>query len=158
MNKERILIIEELQASRALSDYLRERGYEVFAAENCTSAEATWRWVLPDLTVIGADLPHGSIERLVPRLRTIDSSTPIIVLASFASIGVATASAGLAVERVLTKPIEPSTVLTAIERSLENRRNHRLRLAEIANSSRCSLDLFLGESDPIKSLRELAQD
>jgi DNA-binding NtrC family response regulator len=158
MNKERILVVEKQEAGRALTEYLQERGYEVSGAETQASAEATWRSVLPDLTLIDADLPNGSIERLVTRLQTIDSSPPIIVLASFASVSVATAAVGLAVERVLTKPLDPASVLSAIKRSLENRRNHRLRLAEIARTSCCSLDPFVGQSDAIKVLRDLAQD
>ncbi len=157
MSKERILIVEEQEVSKGLKEHLLDRSYGVSTVESCVLAEEAWRKDRPDLAVIGADLRDGSIPRLLPRLRAMDSSIPVIVLASYSSIGFAAEAVRLGAEQFLTKPVEPAILGMAIERSLENRRNQRLRLAEIARSNRRSLDPFAGKSGAIKVLQDLAR-
>lgn len=156
MKKERILLVEAEEASKGLSEHLRDCRYEVDTAETFVSAEESWRRNRPDLVVIGADLPDGLISRLVPRLRAMDSSIPVIVLASHTSIGFATEAVRQGAEQFLTKPVQAAILGLVIDRSLENRRHRRLCLAEMSRCKRRVQDPFVGRSSMIKSLQNQA--
>jgi len=56
----------------------------------------------------------------------------------------------------LPKPADLSTLCALIQRTLENHRNRRQHLAEKTRNSRGTVDPFVGKSDTIRRLAELA--
>jgi DNA-binding NtrC family response regulator len=155
--RERILVVEEEKETRGvLRDYLEDKGYEVSTAETCALAEQLWRTSRPDIAILDYRLSDGDALGLIPRLKAIDASIPIIILTGYGSIDLAVEAVRLGAEFFLPKPADVATLYVLIQRSLENQRNHRQHLAENTTSNRAFMDPFLGTSDCIRRLADLA--
>jgi len=158
MHKDKILVVEdEKEVGELLRQYLEVKGYEVATAATCTQAEQLWRAARPDLAILDYSLPDGNALALIPRLHAADPSTPMIVLTGYGSIDLAVEAIKVGAEQFLTKPAELATLHVIIQRSLENGRNRRKQLAERSRLKRKSPDPFLGKSDSIQKLADLAQ-
>ncbi len=158
IHTERVLIVaEEKETCGVLRDYLRDKGFKVATAGSCARAEEIWRATRIDIAILDYTLPDGNALGLIPLLKVIDASIPIILLTGYGSIDFAVEAVRLGAEHFLPKPAELSTLYVMIQRSLENQRNHRQQLAETTRSSRGILDPFLGKSDAIRKLADLAQ-
>jgi DNA-binding NtrC family response regulator len=158
MSKLRVLLVaDERKISDELRDYLQNAGYEVLTAENGFSGERIWRSAGPDLAIIDCDLRDGSVADLMARWRSVDGLFPVIALAGYGSIELAIETVRLGAVQFLTKPVQLSTLLLVIERTLENQRNRRTHLAEASRADRRILDPFIGKSAVIESLRDIAQ-
>lgn len=157
LRRDKILIIEGEKESRGvLRDYIEDQGYEVATAGTCALAEQVWRAIRPDVAILDYNLPDGSALDLIPRLKAIDASIPIIILSGYGSIDLAVEAVRLGAENFLPKPAELSTLHVMVQRSLENKRNHRQKLAEKTMGNRGTPDPFSGASDTIRRLADLA--
>jgi DNA-binding NtrC family response regulator len=157
MHRARVLIVEgEKETCGVLRNYLEEKGYEVSTAATCASTEQIWRTRRPDVAILDYSLSDGNALDLVPRLKAVDTSIPIIILTGYGSIDLAVEALKLGADIFLPKPAELSTLYLMIQRSLENQRNHRQQLAERTRSSRGVMDPFLGKSESIKRLADVA--
>jgi DNA-binding NtrC family response regulator len=157
MHADRVLIVaEEKDTCGVLCGYLTDKGFKVVTAGTCARAEEIWRATRVDLTILDFSLPDGNAIELIPRLKAIDASIPIIVLTGYGSIDSAIESVKLGAEHFLPKPPELTTLYVMIQRSLGDQRNHRQQLAEAARG-REVMDPFLGNSDAIRKLADLAQ-
>jgi DNA-binding NtrC family response regulator len=158
MHKDKVLVVEdEKEVCELLRQYLEGKGYEVATAGTCTQAEQIWRAARPDLTILDYSLPDGNALGLIPRLRAADPTIPVIVLTGYGSIDLAVEAIKVGAEQFLTKPAELATLHVIIQRSLENQRNRRKQLAEKSRMGRKNPDPFLGKSDVIRKLGEMAQ-
>jgi DNA-binding NtrC family response regulator len=159
MHRERVLIVEgEKETCGVLRNYLEEKGYEVSTAGTCAATEQIWRTRRPDIAILDYSLSDGNALELIPGLKAIDASIPIIILTGYGSIDLAVEALKLGAELFLPKPAELSTLYVLIQRSLENQRNHRQQLAERTRSSRGIRDPFLGRSESIRKLADLASE
>jgi DNA-binding NtrC family response regulator len=155
MLKDRILLVEdELAVRETLSDFLQSRNYDVLATGTSAGAEQLWRASRPDAAVVDYCLPDGNALDLIPRLKAIDPTIPVIVVTGYGSIDLAVEAVKLGAEHFLTKPIELSTLSLMLQRSIENQRNRQKQLAEKNRLQRRNLDLFLGTSAAIIKLAE----
>jgi DNA-binding NtrC family response regulator len=155
--KDRILIVEEeKETCGILRDYLEDKGYEIATAGTCALAEEIWHSRRPDIALLDYSLPDGNALGLIPRLKAIDASIPILVLTGYGSIDLAVEAVKLGAELFLPKPADLSTLLTLIQRSLENQQNRRQQLAEKAGNRDANMDPFLGTSDAVRRLADLA--
>lgn len=155
--REKVLIVEGEKESRGvLRDYIEDKGYEVTTAGTCAHAEQAWRTTRPDIAILDFNLPDGDALDLIPRLMAIDASIPIIILTGYGSIDLAVEAVRLGAENFLPKPAELSTLHVMVQRSLENRRHHRQKLAEKTMGNRGTPDPFLGKSESIRRLADLA--
>jgi DNA-binding NtrC family response regulator len=157
VRKDRVLIVEGEKESRGvLRQYIEDQGYEVATAGTCVLAEQLWRTNRPDVAILDYSLPDGNALGLIPRLKAIDASIPIIILTGYGSIDLAVEAVRLGAENFLPKPAELSTLHVMIERSLEHQRIHRQQLADRTIGDRGTLDPFLGRSESIQRLADLA--
>lgn len=139
-----------------LRNYLEDKGYEISIAATCAAAEQIWCNRRPDVAILDFSLSDGNALGLVPRLKAIDASIPIIILTGYGSIDLAVEAVKLGADMFLPKPAELSTLYVMIQRSLENQRNHRQRVTERNRNSRAIVNPFLGKSESIRRLADLA--
>ena len=159
MVRDRILIVEEeKEACEVLRHYLEDRGYEVATAGSCALAEKIWRSTRTDVAILDYSLYDGNALGLIPRLKAIDATIPIIVLTGYGSIDLAVEAVKLGAETFLPKPAELPVLHILIQRSLENQRSHRQQLVEKTMSSRAIRNPFLGKSESIRRLAEQAHN
>ncbi|MCO5172258.1 MAG: response regulator [Planctomycetes bacterium] len=83
----RVAVVEdEAQVRETLATTLRERGYEVVAFQDFSTAYDALSRLAPDLLIADVNLPDGNGLELVARLRTLHAeSFPIIVLSGLNS-------------------------------------------------------------------------
>src|SRR5271170_1607621 len=135
MRRDRVLIVEaEKESCVVLQEYIDNKGYEVTTAGTCALAEQVWRATRPDVAILDYSLPDGNALELIPRLKAIDASIPIIILTGYGSIDLAVEAVKLGAEHYLPKPAELSTLYVLIQRGLENRRNQRQLVAQETRS------------------------
>jgi DNA-binding NtrC family response regulator len=108
----------------------------------------------PDAAIIDYLLPDGTALNLLPRLKAIDPAVPLIILTGHGSIDLAVRAMKEGAEQFLTKPVDLSTLLVILERSLENQRNLRKQIARKSQQARQTVDPFIGASAAIKQLAE----
>ena len=157
MPEEAILVVEDdVQQRAALAEFLSARGLRALTAGNCLEAEHICRTQRPDAVILDYELPDGNALDLMPRVKAIDPTMPVIILTGQGSIQLAVEAIKLGADQFLTKPTDLSTLHVLLERSLEN---HRTRQVQIADKSRRRHDLpdpFVGKSTSIRKLADVA--
>lgn len=158
MARKRVLVIDDEPTVRfGLRDFLETHGYEVYEADSCHQALDVFLTTRPDVAVIDYKLADGDALSLLPRLREIDPSVPLIVLTAHGSIDLAVQAIKEGAEQFLTKPIELPALQVILRRLLDAGRAHRKQLAGSARERRTVVDPFLGTSPAIRDLAEHAR-
>jgi len=155
--RNKILVVDDDAEFRSvICNYLSSKGYEVATAGTCAEGERVWRTIEPDAAVLDYDLPDGNAIELLPRLKSIDPTVPIIILTGHGSIDLAVEAVKLGAEHFLTKPANLSALVLLIQRGMENQRNQQKQMVEKVRHSRGTMNPFLGNSATILKLAELA--
>ena len=150
----RILIIDDQRDIRApLREFLAGRGHEVTEAETAGAGREAFLAARPDAVLLDYELPDANALEVIPRLRELDDSVPIIVVTGHATIELAVQAMREGAEYFLTKPVQLSTLAVVLERIFENSKNKRARLASRSRDSRAAADPFIGVSSSIGALR-----
>lgn len=153
----RILVVDDdPQLLSTIQSFLEGRGFEIVTGDSCQQAEEIYSASKPDAVVMDYSLGDGNALEVLPRLRAIDSTIPILVMTGHGSIELAVQSVKLGAEHFLTKPVDLPTLVVMLERSLDNQRNRRKQALELTRRSRESVNPFLGPSPAIAKLAELA--
>jgi DNA-binding NtrC family response regulator len=157
MLRNKILLVDDETAPRfAMRRFLKSRGFDVEEADDCNSAKTKFRAFAPDVAVLDFRLPDGTALDLIPTFRA-SGFCAVVVLTAYASIDTAVEAVKLGAEQFLTKPVELETLVTIIERAIENQRNRQKMLAGNKRvESQENIDPFLGSTPAIVELREKA--
>ena len=156
-----VLVIDDDESIRfGVGTYLRARGYAVEEADSVLAGELAFRRARPHVVVCDHELPDGTALDLLPRLRRIDESVPVVLLTGHGSVDLAVQAIKEGAEHFLTKPVALPALEVVLERALENRRARQQQLAQKV-SGRASAaarppDPFLGVSAAIRTLEEQA--
>ena len=154
----RILIVDDEPGIRfGVRDFLESEGLEVDEAESVATAIKTIREGRPDAVVLDHMLPDGTALDLLPRVREIDASLPVVVLTGHASIDLAVRAIKEGADQFLAKPVELPALLVLLRRLLESQRERRRQIAGRTRQAREAIDPFVGTSGPIRRLAEDAR-
>ncbi|HKV35352.1 MAG TPA: sigma-54 dependent transcriptional regulator, partial [Pyrinomonadaceae bacterium] len=158
MSRNKVLVVDDESGVRfGIRDFLEQHGYEIDEAESCQDAQHIFRTSRPDIVIADYMLPDGTALDLLPRLKEIDSGTPLLVLTAHGSIDLAVRAIKEGAEQFLTKPLELPTLLVILQRLLQKQRNHHKQLASKSRQVRQAIDPFIGTSSAIRALREQAK-
>jgi DNA-binding NtrC family response regulator len=154
----RVLVVDDEAAARsALSELLREEGYEVqSAADGYKALGRIEQWV-PDVVITDVKMPAlGGIE-LMAKLREQQPDTAVIIMTAFGSVEGAVEAMQLGADDYLSKPVHLPHLLLLLERVIARR-----ALANEANSLRSALAERDARSDAemigqAKSFRDLVE-
>ena len=155
--RRKVLLLEDDSDLRhAYASHLAENGFLIVETDTLAAALKSFESVPPDIAILDFRLTDGTALELLPKLKELEPTVPVIVLTGFGSmeLGVSLIKAGA--EQCLAKPIEPSALLLIVHRALENSRNQQRQLATSTRRRRVVLDPFVGESAAIKRLQETA--
>jgi DNA-binding NtrC family response regulator len=156
--KGRVLVVDDEPAVRAaIQRFLEGHGFKTAVAEDCRSAEAAFLATRPDAAIIDYSLPDGNALELLPRLKAVDPTVPLIILTGFGSIDLAVRAIKEGADQFLTKPVELPTLAVLIERLAATARDRRRKLAGTLSKSREAIDPFLGQSPAIRRMADLAR-
>jgi DNA-binding NtrC family response regulator len=158
MAKEKVLIADDEVGVRfGIRDFLESKGYDVEEAESCQRTLEVFQNSRPDVAIVDYVLPDGNAIDLLPRLKEIDPTAPLIILTAYGSIDLAVQAVKEGAEHFLTKPVELQALLVILRRLLEDRRNRHRQLAGKSRQAREDIDPFLGISAAIRQLAEQAR-
>ena len=158
MAKIRILLVDDDSSVRApMREYLQELGYEVTEVGTLMAAKDAFRTVRPDAAIMDYSLPDGTVLDLLPQLKALYPSVPLILLTGNGTIELAVRAVKEGAEQFLTKPVQMSAVAVVLERALANQRNFQKQLAGKVSEKRNSVDPFVGSSPAIRDLADQAR-
>ena len=158
MERGRVLVVAyDRPISELICHWLEDADYETLAVSNSRLAEQLWRGTRSDVAILDYNLADVTALELIPRLRALDSSTPLILLTGYGSVENATHGIELGADQVLAKPVKWSTLEAALQHCLANHRSRRWEAAEKIRRLQETVDPFAGISDTIRELAERAQ-
>jgi DNA-binding NtrC family response regulator len=154
----KILIVDDEPGIRfGMRDFFESEGLEADEAESIASAEKAVREGRPDAIVLDHMLPDGTALDLLPRIKELDPSLPVVVLTGHASIDLAVRAVKEGADQFLAKPVELPTLLVLLRRLLENQRERRRQIAGRTRQAREEIDPFAGSSAALRKLAEEAR-
>lgn len=111
-----LLIVDDDTAFRErLVRAMRDRGYEATGVSDHPSAIEAARDESPELALVDLRLPGESGLAVVRDLKSLDSSTVIVVLTGYGSIATAVESIKLGAASYLTKPADADQIVAAFD-------------------------------------------
>jgi DNA-binding NtrC family response regulator len=151
----KILIVDDEPGIRfGVRDFLESEGLEADEADSVASAEKAVRERRPDAIVLDHMLPDGTALDLLPRLKDLDPSLPVVVLTGHASIDLAVRAVKEGADQFLAKPVELPALLALLRRLVESQRERRRQIAGRTRQAREEIDPFVGNSAPLRQLAE----
>ena len=105
-----------------LREFLGERGFEVESAATGAEAEDTFRVKRPEALVLDHLLPDTDALKLLPRLREVDPTVPVIILTAHGTIDLAVRALQQGADHFLTKPVDLEALRVVLHRLIESRR------------------------------------
>jgi DNA-binding NtrC family response regulator len=158
MPAKRVLLVDDHPGARfGIKDFLEGNGMAVAEADSCQAAEESFRAVRPDVAIVDYSLPDGNAIELLPKLREIDASVPIIVLTAHGSIDLAVQAMREGAEHFLTKPLDLPTLNIVLMRILEQRRIRQKHMANESRAARQNVDPIFGVSEAARRLADQAR-
>lgn len=118
----RILVVEDDQEMcRFLSDLLSDEGYEVEARNDGQSALERFKQGGIDVTITDLMMPGMKGDELIEQLKKIDSDALILVITAFGSIESAVETMRKGAFSYITKPFRTEEILLNIDRALQQK-------------------------------------
>ncbi|MEZ4427943.1 MAG: sigma-54 dependent transcriptional regulator [Nannocystaceae bacterium] len=156
----RVLVVDDESAARsALTEMLRDEGYEVRSAADGFKALGKVEVWVPDVVITDVKMPAlGGIE-LMGKLRERFPDIAVIVMTGFGSVEGAVEAMHLGADDYLSKPVHFPQLLMVLQRVLQHRRlqreAHALRDALRDEESTDEQRGIIGQSKPFRDLMDL---
>ncbi len=158
MSKNRILVIDVDPVIRSgICNFLLAQGHLVAEAPTTREAQLQVHKFRPDAAVLDFSLPNGDAIELLQRMKSMESSVPVIALVGQGATDAAIRAIQDGAEQFLTKPVELSLLHAVLLRVLANPRSHRPSSGSSSTMKRQSVNPFLGTSAAIRRIQELAR-
>ena len=155
LSNKKILIVDDERECRApLREFLETKEYEVVESSTAKGAEEAFVRARPDAAILDYSLPDANALDLIPRLKNIDSTVPLVILTGHGSIELAVQAMRDGADHFVTKPVQLSALGVILERLLENARNRRIKVAAQSKEERDVANPFLGQSAIIARLAD----
>ncbi len=121
-----VLVVEDDEALRfGLCASLRRLGYDVHEAGTCASTLAAFVEHRPDVVLADMRLPDGDALQLLPQLRALDRSVPILIMTGYGTIDLAVRAVKQGAEDFVTKPVDFDALSWFVRISIAKRRTHQ---------------------------------
>ncbi len=158
MTASTVLIIEDDPAvSRPLGRMLKRDGHLTPLASSIAEACSLYSEHSPDVVLLDFSLPDGTALDFLRWAEANQVTAAIFVLTGYGTIERAVDCIKSGAEQFLTKPVDFTSLRLMLERTLTGRRRTRQATAQQYLAERGRAWPFLGTSDQIRRLEELAQ-
>lgn len=147
-----LLVEDEANLRQVIAKYFRAFEFVVEEADTCAEAYQKFQATQPDIALLDFQLPDGDALGLMPRLKELDPSIPIIVMTGYGSLELGAALIKNGVEHCISKPMELPALRMTVRKTLEQRNHLQKQRITRSGGKRSSIDPFLGESDAIGSM------
>jgi DNA-binding NtrC family response regulator len=117
----RVLVVDdEVNARTALTELLRDEGYEVEMAADAFKALGKYESFAPHVVVTDLKMPGMDGIELVKKIRAEEDGAAVIVMTAFGAVQTAVDAMRAGAADYLTKPLNFDELLVVLERVLEN--------------------------------------
>ena len=158
LSTNKILVIAVDPVIRSgICNFLIAQGHNAAEAANSHDAQMQFEKFRPDAAILDFSFPNGDALQLLQRIKSTDSSIPVIVLTGQSSLELAVRAIQDGAEQFLIKPVDLSALHAALQRAMTNRRNRQPSQASISHAKRECVDPFRGNSPAIRQLEALAK-
>lgn len=155
MSAYKILLVDDDPTVRfGIRKALEQKGFSIEEAESCHEGEERFRVISPDAVILDHMLPDGIGLDLLLKMKSIDSSIPVIMLTGHGTIDIAVQAIKEGADHFLTKPLRMNALSAILDRVMEHQRIRRQQIVSKSKRDRESLNPFLGTSDVIQNLKE----
>ncbi len=122
MSQRRILIVDdELSVRSSLTEWFREDGFLVEAAEDGHSGLRAMEHGPYDIVLLDLKMPGMDGIEVQKRIREIDPEATVIILTAYASVESAVAALKLGAYDYVTKPVDPDDLSNLVRNALKTR-------------------------------------
>ncbi len=112
-----LFIDDDPDVLRTLGDYFERLGHDVHRAGSGKEGIATWNRLQPDVTVLDLYMPEMNGLEVLENLR--HKKAMVIMLTAYGDVESAVEAMRLGAENFLTKPIDMSHLVQAVEKAAE---------------------------------------
>ena len=118
-----LFIDDDPDVLRTLGDYFERLGHQVHRASSGKEGIETWKRIQPDVTVLDLYMPEMNGLEVLEQLR--QRKAMVIMLTAYGDVESAVEAMRLGAENFLTKPIDMSHLVQAVEKAAEKSSLHR---------------------------------
>ncbi len=118
-----LFIDDDTDVLRTLGDYFERMGHEVYRAPSGKEGIEIWKRVQPDVTVLDLYMPEMNGLQVLEQLG--HRKAMVIMLTAYGDVESAVEAMRLGAENFLTKPIDMSHLVQAVEKAGEKTSLHR---------------------------------
>jgi DNA-binding NtrC family response regulator len=147
-----LLVEDEANLRQVIAKYFRASEFVVEEADSCAAAYQKFQSTQPDIALLDFQLPDGDALGLMPRLRELEPSIPIIVMTGYGSLELGAALIKNGVEHCISKPMELPALKVTVQKTLEQKNHPQKQRTARSSGKRSPIDPFLGESDVIRAM------
>lgn len=147
-----LLVEDEANLRQVIAKYFRASEFVVEEADSCAAAYQKFQSAQPDIALLDFQLPDGDALGLMPRLRELEPSIPIIVMTGYGSLELGAALIKNGVEHCVSKPMELPALKVTVQKTLEQKNHQQKQPVTRSTGKRSAIDPFLGESDAIRAM------
>lgn len=151
-----LIVDDEENARRNISNFLTMKGYEVVGVETLADARACVQKGIADVVLLDVQLPDGYGPRLLEETKQMPLRPPIILITAYGDIDMAVDAMKSGAHDFLQKPIQLVQLEESIQRATEIV-NMRRELAHLRNSQQQSTRFVVGKSPAMNNLISQAQ-
>jgi DNA-binding NtrC family response regulator len=128
----RILVVDdEVNARTALTDLLRDEGFDVEMAADAFKALGKYEAFAPHVVITDLQMPGMSGIELMKKIRSADDPAAVLVMTAFGDVGTAVEAMHAGAADYLTKPLNFDELLVVLKRVMSTqelvRETHELR-------------------------------
>ena len=115
----KILVVDDAEFLRVrLNKILDTEGYEVFQAENCSKAVASYKEIHPDVVLMDVTMPEMDGLTALKEIVGFDSKARVIMLTALGQESVVLEAVKSGARDFIVKPFEHERVMKAISKLL----------------------------------------
>ena len=151
-----VLVIEDEEVlARNILVYLQRHDYEVSLAASAEEGLSLLETVRPDAVVLDFNLPGLNGLEALARIRAFDPGIRVLMVTGHGSVELAVDAMKAGAFDFLTKPVALSKLRLLLDKAIgETRRDSALSYYQQRDAQRTVLDGFLGESAPMRALKQ----
>jgi DNA-binding NtrC family response regulator len=159
MEKPKILIADDEQKMRRiLQIIIGSKNYDIDLAEDGNEAWKLFQSNAYDLIISDLKMPGMDGLQLLDRISSGKSKVPVIVITAYGSVDTAVKALKAGAFDYITKPFENEEIKIVVQKALAySRLETENRYLRTALGMEFNFDRFIGKSDQIQSIRELAR-